>query len=129
MPEVVIDTYVHGVTPDHSAAQIAREELLKVLADFPELRATQRAVKSSSLAKSLISELVLSVTTSGSLAALVRVARLWLGRDRHRTLKVTVRADGKETTYDITGDNVSIDTLRHALEAAVQPDPGTIAGS
>jgi hypothetical protein len=127
MPDIVVDTSVNGVASDHMAAEAARGDLLGALADFPELSVTQRPLRNSRPTKSLATELVLSVTTSGSLAALVRVARLWLSRDRHRMLKVTVRAGGKETSYDIVGDNVSIDTLRDALEAAVLSESGTNA--
>jgi hypothetical protein len=136
MAEVVIDACIPGVDSAHSAVRAASAELVHDLGADPGLRAREHSRPAASGSKGLASELIVSLTTSGSIAGFVSIVRLWLHRDRRRAVKVTVRTTADETTYDVTGDSVSIQTLRVALEAAVrthaaaapQPDQEPPAG-
>lgn len=123
MPEVVLDARVRGVDSAHSAAQAAYGELLGDLASAPALRAAERPAGDGGGTKGAVSELVLSLTASGSIAGLVKIVQLWLGRDRRRSLTVTVRTNADEAVYDLTGENVSVTALTRALEAAVRTGP------
>jgi hypothetical protein len=73
-------------------------------------------------------ELVVSVSASGGIASLVRVARLWLSRDRRRSLKVTVQTAGTLTTYEVSGDDISVGALRDALNAAIRAQEAAGSG-
>lgn len=79
--------------------------------------------------KGPLTELVVSVSTSGGVAALVKIVRIWLGRDRKRSLQVTVRTAENATTYKISGEGVSVETLQDALEAAVRTRRANDSGS
>jgi len=128
VPEVVLDARLRGVDPAHSAAQAAYAELLRDLAGTPSLRATERPAADDDGLKAPGIELVVSAVASGSIAGLVKIVQLWLGRDRRRSLTVRVRANDNETVYDVTGENISVTALTNALEAAVQTDTATGAG-
>jgi hypothetical protein len=118
--EVIIDVHLPGVDPGHSAFQAALGELLEDLSTVPSLRARERQLPTAAGSKGLLTELAVSVPASGGIAALVRIVRIWLDRDRKRSLKVTVQTTKNTTTYDISGDSISVKTLRDALEAAVR---------
>lgn len=133
MPDAVISVSLPGVDPGHSAFQAAYAELLEDLGTAPSLRPRERDLPAGAPScdggfKGLLTELVVSLSAPGSIAALVKIVQIWLARDRRRSLKVTVhttgtRATGTQTTYEISGDGVSVETLRHALEAAAQANP------
>lgn len=120
MTEVAIDVHLPRVDPGHSAAQAARSELLADLATVPSLRARERDLPAEGGSKGPLTELIVSVSASGGITALVKIMRIWLSRDQKRSLKVTVQTSENGTIYDISGESVSIETLRDALEAAVR---------
>lgn len=129
MTEVVMNVHLPNVDPGHSASQAALAEFLEDLGTVPLLRARQRDLPADGVFKGPLTELVVSVSTSGGVAALVRIMRIWLGRDRKRSLKVTVRTAENATIYEISGEEVSVETLRDALEAAVQTQIANDSGS
>ncbi len=129
MAEVVMDVHLPNVDPGHSASQAALAEFLEDLGTVPPLRPTQRDLPAEGAFKGPLTELVVSVSTSGGVAALVKIMRIWLGRDRKRSLKVTVRTAENATMYEISGDDVSVETLRDALEAAVRTQTPSDSGS
>lgn len=120
MTEVVMNVHLPSVDPGHSAFQVALAELLEDLGMVPPLRARERDLPADDASKGPLTELVVSVSTSGGVAALVKIMRIWLGRDRKRSLRVTVQTAENQTTYEISGEDVSVETLRDALEAAVR---------
>jgi hypothetical protein len=120
VPEVAIDIYLPRVDPGHSAAQAARAELLADLGTIPSLRARERDLPAEGGSKGPLIELIVSVSASGGVTALVRIMRIWLSRDQKRSLRVTVQTSENGAIYDISGESVSIEALRDALEAAVR---------
>lgn len=120
MAEVVVDAQIPGVDSGHSAVQAASAELVGDLGADPALRAEELARSAATGTKGLATELIVSLSTSSSIAGFVSILRLWLHRDRRRAVRVTVRTTQDETTYDVTGDSISIQTLQSALETAVQ---------
>lgn len=121
MPDIVIAIDLPGVDPGHPAFQACRAELIDDLRTVPSLQARERDVPSDGGSKGPLTELVVSVSASGGIAAVVKIVRIWLARDRKRSLKITVQTTAHVTKYDISGENISIETLRDALEAAVRP--------
>jgi hypothetical protein len=120
MTEVVIGVHLLTVDPGHSAFQAALGELLEDISTVPSLRPRERDLPADGGSKGSLTELVVSLSASGGIAALVKIMQLWLSRDRKRSLKVTVQTTQNTTTYDISGDSVSVETLRDALNAAVR---------
>jgi hypothetical protein len=125
MAEVVIGVHLLSVDPGHSAFQAALGELLGDIGTVPSLRPRERDLPADDGSKGSLTELVVSLSASGGVAALVRIMQLWLSRDRKRSLKVTVQTPQNTTVYDISGDSVSVETLQDALEAAVRSQSGS----
>lgn len=124
-----MSVHLLNVDPGHSAPQGALAEFLEDLRTVPPLRARQRDLPADGASKGALTELVVSVSTSGGVAALVRIIRIWLGRDRKRSLQVMVRMAENATIYEISGEGVSVETLRDALEAAVRTQTAHDSGS
>jgi hypothetical protein len=54
--------------------------------------------------------------------AIVQLFRLWLERDKRRSVEVTINRPGaaEPTVIQVTGEQVSLDVLTAALHAAVE---------
>lgn len=68
--------------------------------------------------KGVLGSIVVSLASAGSLAALVELAKSWLGRDRARSLKVSWSADGDIQSLELSGaglDDAAFDELTQAL--------------
>jgi Effector Associated Constant Component 1 len=122
MAEITVDADIRGTDRAHSAFQGAWGELLADLRVTPGLRAQEHAMAAETVTngKGWETELIVGLTGTGTVTGLVQALKLWLGRDRRRSVTVTIRSGSQETSYQITGDNISTDTLQAALEAAAQ---------
>jgi hypothetical protein len=116
-----LTAYVGTTRADHQATLAAVADLRADLDRLPELRARERHTTEHGTKGALV-DLVVTLSSSGSLAALARVIRLWLGRDRRRSLTVTFQQDGKETVIKVGGDPISIENLNKALSAVTHLD-------
>lgn len=119
--EASLVAHVGQVRPDHSAALAAASELLADLQREPQLRARERNTNKHGT-KGAIVDLVVSLSGPSSLAALTRIIHLWLHRDRQRSMTISVRKDGKETTIKVDGSPISAENLAEALSAAALYD-------
>jgi hypothetical protein len=119
--EASLVVHVGLVRPDHSAALAATSDLLADLQREPQLRARERNTDKHGT-KGAIVDLVVSLSGPSSLAALTRIIRLWLDRDRQRSMTISVRKDGKETTIKVDGSPISTENLAEALSAAALYD-------
>jgi hypothetical protein len=125
MTEVTIDASIRGVDPAHTSIQKVWAELRRDLREVPGLRVEERGLRGEGPSKGWETEIIAALTATGTITGFVNVLKLWLGRDRRRSIKVTMRTGGEETVYDISGENISVDTLRDALQAAVQSEQDT----
>ena len=103
------------------AVEAASGELLADLRSSPDLRAREVDAPSDG-SKGAATEILVSLGASGSIAGFVRIIQLWLGRDRRRSLTVSVGRNTGEETISIEGDNLSVDALTKALDAVVATD-------
>jgi len=122
MAEVAIDVGIRGVDPAHSAVQEAWAEIRHDLRKVPGLHVEERGLRAEGSFKGWEAELIAGLTATGTITGFVNVLKLWLSRDQRRSIKVTVRTVGEETVYDISGENISVDAVRSALEAAVHSE-------
>jgi hypothetical protein len=84
-------------------------------------------VHASSDEKGILSSLILSLTSSGAITALVEVLKAWLGtRPVHRTLDVQFEYDekkGKRTgTLHLDASNIDSDELAKIMSGAFGPE-------
>jgi Effector Associated Constant Component 1 len=126
MGEITVDADIQGIDQAHPAFQGAWGELLADLRAIPGLRAQERdvATEPAMKAKGWETELIVGLTGTGTVTGLVQALKLWLGRDRRRSVTVTVRFGGQDVSYEIAGENISTGTLQAALDVAVQREHG-----
>ncbi len=127
---LAVEPILDGLERGHPAHRAATTELLDV-----SPKTTAAPVDSVLGAKGPSSDLVWQLAPAAPViaAALVRGWRLWLQRDRRRSLRITVKESGAtRTEIIINGDNVSLETLENAVGLAFgndKNDPSGHAGS
>lgn len=119
MADARIEIGLAGLRSDHPAAQAALGELIDDLRSDTRMEARERSAAIAG-GKGVPVELVVSLSTSGTVAALVRILKLWLQRDRRRSLSVSLRTAAGDTVISVDGDKVSTEALTKALEAAAR---------
>jgi hypothetical protein len=125
MTEVAIDVGIRGVNPAHTAVQGAWAEIREDFRAVPGLKVEERSLPGEDAFKGWETEVIAALTATGTVTGFVNVLKIWLGRDRRRSITAKVRTDGAETVYEITGEKISVDALRDALKAAVESEQDT----
>lgn len=98
----------------HPAAELALRELLNDLNDTPDVHVESKGEEATGI-KGVVDTLLMT-TTPLAIPAVVRLFRLWLARDKARSINVTITSPGKQpTTVEVTGDNVSLQVLQQAV--------------
>ena len=110
--------HLTGLTLDHPAVRASIAELLEDLQREPQLRARQQDTAALDGEKGGTAEVVISLATSGSLASIARILRLWLSRDRRRSLTVEVHDGPDGRIISVEGDKISADVLVDAINAS-----------
>jgi hypothetical protein len=123
MAQAVLDIGFAGIELDHPAAQAGIGELVADLQSAAELTVREGAVAGSGWKGASI-ELIVSLGAPGTLAALVRIVKLWLGRDRRRSIILSVRNGPEGAVITIEGEEVSVDTLTDALNSIATLNQG-----
>jgi hypothetical protein len=116
MAQAVLDIGFAGIKLDHPAAQAGIGELVADLQSEAALMVQEGTVAESGWKGAPI-ELVVSLGAPGTLAALARIVKLWLGRDRRRSIILSVRNGPEGTVITIEGEQVSVDTLTDAINS------------
>jgi hypothetical protein len=119
MADAGVEIGLAGLRNDHPATQAALGELMGDLRSDPRLEARERSAAIAG-GKGVPVELIVSLSTSGTAAALARIVKLWLQRDRRRSVKVSLRTAAGETIISVDGDEISTETLTKALESAAR---------
>ena len=119
--EASINVRLAGIGLEHPAAQVAIAELLADLRQAPKLpvrefEASSEGVKGGSL------EILVTLGTSGAIASLVQIVKIWLARDRRRSLVVSVRNRADGVDINIEGDQISVAALTQALASTARLD-------
>jgi Effector Associated Constant Component 1 len=104
---------VPGLDQDHPAFEAAMEEFTRDARDAVEFKVAERSAISHGSKGGVLQELVLTASaTPSSAVAMVQLVKLWLKRDRHRSIQVTIRQEGKEpVTVEASGDTLSLDSF------------------
>ncbi|MFE7215708.1 hypothetical protein ACFU93_38575 [Streptomyces sp. NPDC057611] len=119
MTEIVVEGELAGLAADHPAVLGLRAELLGDLKALRGVMVTERDGASDADHKGVLTDLMIGLTSAGSLTAFVQFARVWLGRDQRRSLTVRI-TEGNSTpkVIRIEGEKIATDTLTEALRAA-----------
>ena len=115
---IAVDPRVVGLDADHPAVLGAVEELRADLAELPGLVVASESGAAKANTKGWQQDLLLDMSGAAAvLTSLAPVLRVWLGRDRRRSLHLTRAAKGKPTVeIDIDGTAISDETIRAAIE-------------
>jgi Effector Associated Constant Component 1 len=71
--------------------------------------------------KGTVDQLILTLGSAGVFTTAVDVLRVWLARDRHRSVEVTVTgADGRPTTVRVDAENANSDAFAPVYAAAAK---------
>jgi hypothetical protein len=119
--EASINVRLAGIGLGHPAAQAAIGELLADLRRAPQLpvrefETSSEGVKGGSL------EILVTLGTSGAIASLVQIVKLWLTRDRRRSLVISVRNSADGVDINIEGEQISVAALTQALASTAKLD-------
>jgi hypothetical protein len=121
MVDLFIQLEVGGLDPDHPAHEVAMDEFMADAREAAELEVSERNAASHGSKGGVLQELVLTVSAAPSSAvAVVQLVKLWLRRDRHRSIHVTIRQEGEEpVTVEATGDSLSLDAFEKIVNKAL----------
>ena len=113
MVDFLIQLDVSGLDPDHPAHETAMDEFMADAREAAELEVSECNAVSHGSKGGVLQELVLNGSAAPSSAvAVVQLVKLWLRRDRHRSIQVTIRQEGKKpVTVEASGDQMSLDTF------------------
>ncbi|PTA47509.1 hypothetical protein [Micromonospora sp. RP3T] len=104
------------LTPDDEPLQAATAELVMDLREVDGLRATEEGTPVIGH-KGQWTELVIALGGPSVVAGAVTAMRLWLSRDRRRSLTLTAwRADEHPLRIEISGDNIAERTVHEAVQ-------------
>lgn len=119
---VWISPQLTGVLPGHPAYDQAIVELMDGSAEVPSLSAQLDATMDSpGGGKGVAQEIVVVLSAPGSIAALVACWRLWLARDRDRSMDITIEEDGMPSKkITVSGSSISTAAVELALTEALR---------
>jgi hypothetical protein len=112
---------VAGLDPDHPAFEAAMNEFMADARDATEFEVSEHNAVSHENKGGVLQELVLTASAGPSSAvAVVQLVKLWLRRDRHRSIEVTIQQEGKEpVTVEANGDNLSLDAFEKVVNKSL----------
>ena len=125
MPSEVIakiSVSVTGLDQNHQVVELAHDELVDDLRDSPDLT-VQSVGAPRPGSKGWAEDTAVLIGSLGGGATLVKLVKLWLGRDKKRSVKVSIKRPTKPPiVIEATGENMSIDGLNSAIEQALNAD-------
>jgi hypothetical protein len=119
-----------GLPGDHPAQLQGTDEFLHDIHDEIGITVKDRAVSpaNGTRAKGGLPEILLTPGSASAAWALVRIVKLWLARDRRRTIDITLSGPGEESfTVQASGENLSVDALEGAVRKVLESRAATNA--
>jgi hypothetical protein len=99
----------------HPSTELAVRELLDDLNDTPNVSTKTGGGQSQDGTKGTLDTLLVTATPL-AIPAIVRLFRLWLTRDKDRSVNITItKSNQPSTTVNITGDNISSQALEQVI--------------
>jgi hypothetical protein len=124
--DIEVRLEVSGLDHENPAFELATQEFVSDARETPELDVSERRRSASDEGVAtpvtkggILQELVLIASAPSSAATVVSLCRLWLKRDRHRSISLNIKRPGKKpVAVEASGDNVSLGTLEKVIESA-----------
>jgi hypothetical protein len=122
-PTISFSAGLSGLGPDHPAVRAATEELLVDLSSGAGLTFSDGGTPEPGT-KGWVHDLMFAAGSTGAIGSVVRIFHLWLKRDRRRSLTLSKYVDGGHVlNIEITGDPISEETVRAAIERLTPSSP------
>ncbi|HUC25231.1 MAG TPA: hypothetical protein VMA73_21185 [Streptosporangiaceae bacterium] len=120
-----VDLDLKGLAKDHPAQLHAAEELVNDLQEIPGIRLqVSSAVTELRSSKGVLQDLVLAPGTASGAWVVVNIVKLWLARDRRRTINIRIAQDGGRTmVVEASGESLSHQALESAMREALSAYP------
>jgi hypothetical protein len=117
MVQMRVELGMGGLPKGHLAYIQAAEEFLHDVQNEPGIAVEENnADRQSSSTKGGVQELLLAPGSAGIALAAVRIMKLWLSRDRRRTIDISITRPGSEPlTVHASGESISLETLENAV--------------
>lgn len=111
---------VEGLDKGHPALEAAIDEFNTDLRGLSGIKIEERDAEAARPgSKGALQHLILDPEGAAAAWAVVRMAKLYLSRDRRRSLTVTIDRPGHEPqTITASGDSVSVEALERAIHDA-----------
>jgi hypothetical protein len=118
--ELSVELALEGLEPSHRAHEAAAQEFAEYVRETPGVAVVDAPAQTTEASKGSWEPLVISIASPTSIAV-IRMFRLWLQRDRRRSVKVKIRSGGQPPVeVEADGENVSLQALQSAVESALK---------
>lgn len=111
---------VTGLDKNHQVVELALAELIADAKEYSELTVGSTGSPQPG-SKGWVEDTVLGISSLGGGATFVKLVTLWLGRDKKRSVRVSIeRSDSAPVVVEASGENISVDGLKFAIEEALK---------
>jgi len=116
---------VKGLAKGHPARSDATDELVRDLQEIPGIGLQESsAITEPGSGKGGLQDLVLAPGTASAAWAVVKIIKLWLARDRRRTINISITRPGEQAmVVEASGENLSHQTLESVMREALSAYP------
>jgi len=116
-----ISVGVTGVDKNHHVVELALAELIADVREYSAELTVSSTGSPQPGSKGWVEDTVLGISSLGGGATFVKLVTLWLGRDKKRSVRVSVeRSDSAPVVVEASGENISVDGLKFAIEEALK---------
>ena len=118
--ELAVTLGLSHLARGHRAEEAAVADFLSDVREIAGVSVRQRDVMGES-GKGALQDVILALSGPGAAAGIVQVVRLWLNRDRNRSIVVRMqKPDEQPLEIRASGNNVSLESLQNAILASLE---------
>ena len=118
---VTIELRIEGLRPTDRAHQVAAQDFVEYVRETRGVQLSKTRADGLAGIKGGLDQIAIELASPATMTGLVAVLRLWLRRDRKRSVHVKVTtSDTKTVEAEASGEGISLDALKSALETALK---------
>lgn len=118
---VTVELLIEGLQPTDRAHQVAAQDFVEYVRETSAVQLTKVHAEGPVGTKGALDQIALELASPATVTGLVAVVRLWLRRDRKRSVRVKITtSDTRTVEAEASGEGISLDTLQSALETALK---------